>query len=195
MSFISNFSILALDFIIHPLSDSLSGMAADISLTGHINAGGNIRTKRTIITGDKSASCKLYPPPPPDFEDNGGKGKDGEYTLEASDHDEVDSNEPNVEQSHSDDMYCVDTSHSKTSSKSSDFKKNIGSSIPLHKIALLFFFVLTIGCLIANVALAFYHDSTFTDAQQNAMGLLDWGYKTGIGAIIGVLTGKAAGQE
>lgn len=64
--------------------------------------------------------------------------------------------------------------------------------MPAHKIALWFFIVLTVGCLTADVALAFVTDGNYTTAQKQAVGLLDWGFKTGIGAIVGVLTGKAS---
>lgn len=67
-------------------------------------------------------------------------------------------------------------------------------SVPLStfKMILWFFFVLTAGCLIANVALAFSVNGPYSDAQTNAAGLLDWGFKTGLGAVVGVISGKAA---
>lgn len=64
--------------------------------------------------------------------------------------------------------------------------------MPAHKIALWFFIVLTVGCLTADVALAFITDGNYTAVEKEAIGLLDWGFKVGIGAIAGVLTGKAS---
>jgi len=64
--------------------------------------------------------------------------------------------------------------------------------MPAHKIALWFFIVLTVACLTANVALAFVTDGNYTAVEKEAIGLLDWGFKMGIGAIAGVLTGKAS---
>lgn len=66
-------------------------------------------------------------------------------------------------------------------------------AMPLHKIALWFFIVLTFGCLAADVALAFVTDEPYTGVQIKAFKLLDWGFTTGVGTIAGVLTGKASG--
>lgn len=64
--------------------------------------------------------------------------------------------------------------------------------MPAHKIALLFFIVLTVGCLVANAALAFGTTEPYSSVQDKVFEALDWGFKTGVGAIIGVLTGKAS---
>jgi len=64
--------------------------------------------------------------------------------------------------------------------------------MPMHKVALWAFIVLAFGCLIADVALAFTTNEPYTGAQNNAFKTLDWGIKTGFGAIAGVLTGKAS---
>lgn len=67
--------------------------------------------------------------------------------------------------------------------------------MPAHKIALWFFIILAFGCLGAEVALAFSISDPYSPAQQDAVSLLDWGFKMGLGAIAGVLTGKAAALD
>ena len=66
------------------------------------------------------------------------------------------------------------------------------SGMPMHKIALLALIVLTFGCLVANAALAFGTTEPYSSVQDKIFEALDWGFKFGAGAIVGVLTGKAS---
>lgn len=66
------------------------------------------------------------------------------------------------------------------------------TGMPAHKIALWFFIALTVVSLGVILTLAFLTDGAYSEAQKDAVGLLDWGVKMGLGAIAGVVTGKAS---
>jgi hypothetical protein len=50
--------------------------------------------------------------------------------------------------------------------------------------------LITLICLCAIVGLTFFTDQPLADIQNRAFGILDWGFKFGAGALVGLFGGK-----
>jgi len=67
--------------------------------------------------------------------------------------------------------------------------------MPTHKVVLWVLIALTVGSLGLYEYLAFSHPGPLTEFQKDAVKLLDWSYKGGFGAFLGILGGKAAADS
>lgn len=64
-----------------------------------------------------------------------------------------------------------------------------------HKIALWVVIVIVFLCLGSQMAMAYAIGGEITELQKHLLSNLDWGYKAGLGAILGIIGGKAAADS